>query len=564
MSLLLPRALWALWLVPPVIALVLWRAARREVTVPSLIIWRRVTQHTAAPTRSRNWRVTAAVILAGLFTAAAVLALSRPIIAATGTVGRHVVVILDASASMWTVNPGGSARWQQAQRQLRTAFDDLDSSDRVSVFVFPSAGADLIADRVSPNEAWRAIAAVEPTDAPGDALCALATAMAATDARGRALILCTDSAPWAQAPARPEGLIAILVGGPAENDGIVAFEVAPTRDKVFAAVRRFGGERGRREIEFVVGGVVNEKRSLTLSPGEDAAVVFEDPELPQASALEVRLVDDDALSVDDSVHALQTGRRRVRALIVGGGGELIKRALSLPFVDVAEARESQAGYDLYVFNRVAPDELPAGNVVLIAPPRDVGPIRLGDVIERPDIYPVRGQVLMRSVDLTDIGAMKARELHGPDDMGVLAAAGGKAVICSWSDRGGGAVCIGFDPAESNWPLKPSFPIFWMNIAQEMGGGPAFAFVRTGEPVEGAAAAQVALRAGVHKVGESAYAANLLDRGESAVGGEWLAYQPGALDQVPGVAALPQDATTELTPWAVAVALICLVLYWRVS
>ena len=112
MSWLNPGAAWALLLMPALIALYMLRPRPFRRPVSSLRLWRTVPQVTRSQIRLRRPPLTLLLLLQILLLAAGAFALLRP--ALTAPAGRHLVLLLDASGSMLTVE-GGRSRFEQAR-----------------------------------------------------------------------------------------------------------------------------------------------------------------------------------------------------------------------------------------------------------------------------------------------------------------------------------------------------------------------------------------------------------------------------------------------------------------
>jgi hypothetical protein len=97
---------------------------------------------------------------------------------------------------------------------------------------------------------------------------------------------------------------------------------------------------------------------------------------------------------------------------------------------------------------------------------------------------------MAAVELDGVTLGRVRRVSAPAGFETLASANGIPVIGRWREGAATAIYVGIG-ATSEWPLSPSFPIFWMNVVaasiglgREPGG---FGCVRPGELCQVAAA-----------------------------------------------------------------------------
>ncbi|MFQ3672649.1 MAG: BatA domain-containing protein, partial [Aggregatilineales bacterium] len=101
------------------------RLRRREAVVSSHFLWQRALKDYAANTPWQRLRRHLLLLLQLLALALLVVALARPALpGSTPSLGR-VVVLLDASASMQTVEADGQTRWALALEQARQLVDEL-------------------------------------------------------------------------------------------------------------------------------------------------------------------------------------------------------------------------------------------------------------------------------------------------------------------------------------------------------------------------------------------------------------------------------------------------------
>jgi hypothetical protein len=117
----------------PILALYFLRLHRREVTVPSTLLWSVVLadRHANRPWQKlrRNWLL----FLQLLVLLALVLALARPALPAPVALRGQVIILLDASASMQAVTDTGGTRFDAALRALRDLAGTLDAGDEVTL-----------------------------------------------------------------------------------------------------------------------------------------------------------------------------------------------------------------------------------------------------------------------------------------------------------------------------------------------------------------------------------------------------------------------------------------------
>lgn len=251
-----------------------------------------------------------------------------------------------------------------------------------------------------------------------------------------------------------------------------------------AARRRENGEwiPGERSVTFEVGDV-----------DEDREAVFH---LLAAGA-------DDDLAADNEAWLVVGIVRKARILIVGAENRILRAFFddvstrSIAEVDYLSAADwqdaatrrrrflepgRQGAFDLVIFDRLAPekaDDLPQANTFFIgvAPPtlggKELEPRRNVFVKAWLSAHPLLRYLsglheigVGEAVRIVEVPPRSARLLEGPDETVLLftiARGPFTDVVQTFP------LLTQADEWNTNWPLQPSFPMFWRNVVYEYGG-----------------------------------------------------------------------------------------------
>ncbi len=186
--------------VPALIILYFLKLRRRTVEVSTTLLWKKAIQDLQANAPFQKLRKNILLLLQLLILAAAILALAQPRSAQQAEGGRRLVLFIDRSASMSSVDGAdGRSRLdlakQQALEQIDAMagaelFSDSGGSDQATVIAFDES-AEIVAQFTADKAALRAaVESVTPTDAPSNLADAFKLAMA-----NRPKQLVTDAAP---------------------------------------------------------------------------------------------------------------------------------------------------------------------------------------------------------------------------------------------------------------------------------------------------------------------------------------------------------------------------------
>jgi Ca-activated chloride channel family protein len=406
--------------VPALVALYLLKLRRRPVRVSSTLLWQRAVRDVQANVPLARLRLSMLFLLQLLALACLLGALARPAIPGQGVEGRRVVLLIDRSASMNTrdlIRPEGprASRLEEAVRLARQIIDDAPRGQMMMLVQFAAqaqALTPMTADRTLLREA---LAAITPTDQPGNLHAAmelvrsLATievgADEATDL-ATAVVLSDGGFPRAADPLSAASFYGVIgryvrVGsegreGGWDNRGIVSIgarrdfddpasvrlfarilNAATTPQAVVAVLSVDGREVQRRAVRLPATTVLDGPTGGRVEPGEANAVfTFTNTE---GGVVSVSLVGEDLLASDNSASLVLGSSRLPRVVVVAPdppeGRELsadrplvaaleAARTRSVRVVSAGEYErgavraaagpDDEVGADLIVFDRVTP------------------------------------------------------------------------------------------------------------------------------------------------------------------------------------------------------------------
>lgn len=466
---------------PLIVLLHLLARRRKTVTVPSLMLWKRLMENERRSVTFRRLIANLLLILQLLAAALLVLALAGP--RPAGGVGRisgPTVLAVDVSAGMSAVGDDGRTRFDlavdEAARMVRRKSAGAEvmilagGAEAVPLTGFTSSRADLLA----------ALNTLEATDEPGRPQVLLRTTEALASARsgGRVLFI-TDGAfdDGPGADGRAGGMTEIVIVGSeaeVENAGITVF-----------AVRGFSG--GGRELLVTVENFGNNTRQVRLTVLVDNRELLGEPLLLPPGGRETRTIswydplagrvtagleggDQDTLVSDDAVYAVLSSGGRIRTALITPGNWFLETLLdahpnlSLRVYRGTEGwREDDGPWDLVVADRLFPSVDPGVPLLVIYPFNEFnrpplpllpqGTIDGADPVSRDSSHPV-----VRDVDFSRVSVRTAVSLAAGPGVRVLVESSAGALVLAGEDEHRRWVALSFDLLESSLPLRPAFPI----------------------------------------------------------------------------------------------------------
>jgi len=338
--------------IPPLVLLYFLKLRRREVPIASTLLWKRAVQDLQVNSPFQRLRSNLLLILQLLILLAAIAAIAEPVMNADRDFEESIVLLIDHSASMATVEEEGRTRLEDAKAEALKVIEDMSKTQRAMVIAFADRARVLTPLTDDKKKLRRLIESIEQTDAIGQLAEAIALAEAHSTPVGEKLVsvagvsqsdymLFTDArlTDADEVQVRRGVLEVFRIGASTENVGIVNLDVRrnyerPEQLNVLARVRNFGSASAERDVSLYVDGQLKAVQPMgTLAPlgeadqlgtlaaedippeGSETTVPF-DLILDTAARVEVRLSGRDALTADDRAFAVVTPpmkKRRTRS-----------------------------------------------------------------------------------------------------------------------------------------------------------------------------------------------------------------------------------------------------------
>ncbi len=477
-------------------ALYILKLRRRTVAVPFSKLWEKILRDKEATSLfSRLKRLLSLFVQLALLALLA-FALGDPRAAATLIKGRNLVVIVDASASMQATDVAPAKnRLEAAKDEVKKVIRGLGGSDRMLIAQMDAAITPLGPTSSDTSELERALDGIKVTDARADFPRALRFATDSLRGIENAEIVVVSDGRLGDAIdasgkvhlGEDIKLSYLPIGRGVRNVGITAFSVRrypldKSRYEVMLEVTNTGPETEDVELTLHADpkpgdrGQLVDLTKLRLKPGERLPRFY--PNLSGASrALEASLAalpnSKDELPADDHAFALLPERRRAKVLVVTTGNTYLEAALLLDeYLDVQvvspkdyaeKFAAGQARQDVVIFDGATPNEAPRAHAIYLDPRGPGSPVKVEGEIRSPGFDKIdRKHPIVRWTALDDVNVARGHKLvPQPGDKVVGASAEGPIFVTG--QRGGFKfVALGFDPRDSDLPLRVAWPLLLLN------------------------------------------------------------------------------------------------------
>jgi len=494
MSFLAPAAFWFLTVLPIVILFYLLKRRRIVKLVPSTLLWRRFLAESQASAPFQRLRKNWLLLLQLLVLLLLVFALARPFLPSEARPAQRRVVILDGSASMKATDVKPS-RFEAARTEALKWVDNLRQGEEMVVV---QAGAETLVRQSATrnqNALRRALQGCTASDGPTRLVPALQMAESLVRDQPHAEIhLFSDGATAALGEFENRGLPLVYhkIGIGSNNLAISAIDSRPSPEDpdkrtVYVAVANFSGQETVGSLDLHFDGRLVETRPITIASGESASEVFTAHQNRDGIYTATLNVPDD-LSVDNIASISSLLPKPVHVALITRGNRFLEKALSATEGVVLTVstglKDPVSRFDIVVIDGVQPDTWPSANLLAFKAWdtnwfTDVTSLKAPSIVDWRSTHP-----LMRYAGFEEVGIAESLAAK-PPAWGISLLDSPQASLMVAGEFGRQRVVwAGFDPLDSNWPLRVSFPIFianaveWLRPAVAQGGS---FMVRAGEP-----------------------------------------------------------------------------------
>jgi hypothetical protein len=363
--------------------LYIFRLRPRRVTIPFALLWQRISAERHANSVWRRLRRLVSLLLQLLFIFLIVAALGDPQLSDQLLPGRHIILLVDTSASMQAADVADGTRFDAALAAARQVVRDMRGRDRMMLVQMDHRVTPLTSFSGDTKALLAALGKLRVSETPDNIHQALHFAFDALHEYDDSLLIIIgdgayDSEPFSallKRERRPK-LRLLSLGSSSNNVAIVAFSARRdpldrSRLAVFLELHNYRKKPISFDLQLRVDGQLTEVRRLDLDAGESARYACDPATADSGSTpkwcairatgqvLEVRLVRPDssgsdsgsrrpsttpldALALDNRAYSVVLPRKRMRVLLVSEGNLFLEAALlPLDNVELHRARPAE-------------------------------------------------------------------------------------------------------------------------------------------------------------------------------------------------------------------------------
>ncbi|QOV88883.1 vWA domain-containing protein [Humisphaera borealis] len=519
--------------IPALLVLYFLKLRRKEVAVGSTLLWRKAIQDLQVNAPFQKLRRNLLLLLQLILLLLLLLAYMRPVSNYTPPPGKTTVILIDCSASMAALDQEGKTRLEEAKRQAKELVDSMPSGGTAMVIAFHDKADPVQPFTADPLLLKQAIDRIKQTDRPSDIKLAYQLADAQVNFNPEQLRanveppdirVYTDGRLLNPDDAAVKGNVTYqkIGSGQSGNIAVVALSAKrnferPTQVQVFARLANYGTEPLAVPVQLSIDGekidistaradevflyperwTEKQRQDWEAKPGSRRADDSVDFKLDLTRAAVIRLehlkTKDDVLAADNSANVVVPPPKELSLLLVTDGNYFLQRAvqsLAIKSPDVTQPADYEAkkptNYDVIIFDNYKPKFLPEiGNYIWFGVVPDGTKTRLatdegptappgsGNAIVLDDVGVLdwkRDHPILENLGLGRLYTAKALKLNVPLDREVLLdGLKGPLIVLDRAPKATHLI-VAFDVMQSNWPLKPSFPMFLHQAMQYLAVG----------------------------------------------------------------------------------------------
>lgn len=465
MKLLNPAGLWLLLGIPVLIIIYLIKAQHEDQAVSSTFIWKLSSRFMKKRQPMQKLRKILLLILQLLIVLAVAVLAARPAVISGDCC--DYIAIVDASASMQTVDEEGQSRFRKAIEQVDELAEKIYDGHTLSVILASDAAARIAERSVSVNEVRLALKVAEGKNGGCNLEEAIADALEiCMESNNPKILFYTDR----EYP-ETENVEVIRVGGGEWNLYMDGLDVKLGKEESVFTTTVHSNRVASVTVGLKVDGKTVDAKMVECAAEGGTAVEFTVKDMPTYDSAEVFAQAEDDLPLDNSFAVCRPKKRTFKIGLASDSPLYLRSVLeaqgncTVTCVSAAEA-DGLSGQDLYIYDGVVPTEYSTEGSVLL-----FGTETLPDGLRADEKVSVAAQLQLEpsleneiSVSFTDTVVTEYSPLRGSAAWSPLLLCGEDAVAMLRS-RGSGRYMgvVGFDLHNSNLPLQTEYVVLMQEL-----------------------------------------------------------------------------------------------------
>lgn len=453
--------LFGLISIPIIILLYMLRPKNKPLLIPSLYLWQSLREELESASKIKKLKSS---IL--MFLQIGVVLLLTGILAGLfiqdRTATEHVMIVVECGYTMQSTDTEGS-RMELAKTYVETYLQGLSEGTSMSLVALEEVPRVLISDETDKSLVLKAVNSLESIDGIGD-----------LDLATEALLLVkkpnTDIVYFGDRMIK--GALNYQTMSDTKNYSVheITYTKYPEQGTLSALIQIYNHDRTSAVIpvSLYVDDVFFAAKQLTVEQNSSAKLFFEDIPVT-AHTLKVHIDEEDQLSIDNTAVATVSDERVKKALLVTTSNIFLEKILRLyPNLELTIATAEQenmnrsySGYDVYIFDRVYPKQLPVDGALFLIDPVDREEVPSEGYVEYPK-FTTSGNAITKHIEKPEFSVRVASVFANSDVSSIIYKTEFGTTAYTTDINGAKTVVFGFNLQDTDLPLSVEFPVLMMN------------------------------------------------------------------------------------------------------
>lgn len=462
-------------LIPAIILLYMLKQRAKEYRFSSGMLWKELNNNMEATTPWDKLKNNLLMILQILTVLLLILALMAPYLKHGGKKYDNVVIVMDTSASMGIQYNENKTRFEEAVERACNYVDSLSETSQVTILTSNQEAGIIKTNVTDKSELKKALNQLAVTDLSGDANASTSVVQSMVyQWEAYEAIFFTDG------PVELGNIDATVVNLYTDYKNLsmdylsYGMEQDENGNQTITAIGKITngtGEDVTTDVNLYGDDTLLMVQSVVVPAGGSQVVYFQNLDF-QGTVLMAEINNKDDMNADNRAYAVVRAEGQKRVLLVTNDNVFLEKAITnIPWVELYKTNQASAvsandSYDLYIFDGITPDSIPAsGNIMYFAPAAGEG------ITEKQAVSNV--SLSFEETDITnyvsgfEFGASQAVEYERPLWADSFINSGSESVGYYGEQNGRRIAVIGFDIHNSDLALQAEFPILVSNLMDYM-------------------------------------------------------------------------------------------------
>jgi len=453
--------------IPIIILLYMLRPKNKPMNIPSLYLWQSLKEEIESASKLKKLKSSILMVLQIIIVLLLSIILADAYIR-DNNASEKVLLVVDSSYTMASSDVEGN-RLTQAKQLANQYIDGLNNGTAISLMVLEDIPRMILTNETDGTLVKKAIDDIQVMDGLGDLSIAKETIELVRE-DGQEVIYFGDR--------RLAGAIVYSTIKNTKNYSVHQLSYTKYDElgtiSVLTEVFNQDDTEALIPLSLYIDGQFFGAKQLLIEAKSSGKIFFEDIPITTRE-LKIELDVSDNLKIDNQAYGLVTQEKTKKALLVTPSNVFLEKILRLYpnielFVASTSALEEEtslqlqstySGYDLYIFDRLFPNEFPSdGNLILIDP-IDLKEIPTVGYVENPK-FSTNNHEITQHIEATEFSVRIASIFKDINPRDVIYMTEFGPTAYSTEINKVKTVVFGFDLHDTDLPLSLEFPVLMMN------------------------------------------------------------------------------------------------------